>query len=116
MGVLHDDPNAGEDDVRPVIVRMDSMEIEAHAKVMPRIEILYMTNVLMIRYLLKKDFADMIPDELSHYYEDGDHNKVMYYRVSDDKKPGYRTPVRLRSSRKCSFFRMPLFTILHRHF
>ena len=88
MGVLHDDPNAGEDDVRPVIVRMDSMEIEAHAKVMPRIEILYMTNVLMIRYLLKKDFADMIPDELSHYYEDGDHNKVMYYRVSDDKKAG----------------------------
>ena len=25
---------------------------------------------------------------LSHYLEDGDHNKVMYYRVSEDKKAG----------------------------
>lgn len=88
MGVLHDDPNSGEDDSKPVIVRMDSMEIEAHAKAMTRIEILYITNVLMIRYLLKKDFGNMIPDALSHYLEDGDHNKVMYYRVSEDKKAG----------------------------
>ncbi len=42
----------------------------------------------MIRYLLKKDYRDIIPDVLSHYLEDGDHNKVMYYRVSEDKKAG----------------------------
>ncbi len=88
MGLLHADPSSGEDEAAPVIVRMDSMEIEAHAKAMTRIEILYMTNVTMIRYLLKKDFASVIPQELSHYLEEGDHNKVMYYRVSADKKAG----------------------------
>lgn len=88
MGVLHEDPNSGEDDAKPVIVRMDSMEIEAHAKTMTRIEILYTTNVIMIRYLLKKDLGSVIPDGLSHYLADGDHNKVMYYRVSEDKKAG----------------------------
>ena len=88
MGVLHGDPNSGEDDAKPVIVRMDSMEIESHAKAMTRIEILYMTNIIMIRYLLKKDFGSMIPDGLSHYLVDGDHNKVLYYRVSEDKKAG----------------------------
>lgn len=34
MGLLHADPNSGEDEAVPVIVRMDSMEIEAHAKAM----------------------------------------------------------------------------------
>lgn len=88
MGLLHADPSSGEDEAAPVIVRMDSMEIEAHAKAMTRIEILYMTNVTMIRYLLKKDFAGVIPQELSHYLEEGDHNKVMYYRVPADRKAG----------------------------
>lgn len=30
----------------------------------------------------------MIPKELSHYFEEGDHNQVMYYRVSQDRKTG----------------------------
>ena len=30
----------------------------------------------------------MIPKELSHYFEEGDHNQVLYYRVSQDKKAG----------------------------
>lgn len=88
MGLLHADPSQDCDPSAPVIIRMDSMEIEAHAKAMTRIEILYTANVIMIRYLLKKDYSNIIPDVLSHYLEDGDHNKVMYYRVSEDKKAG----------------------------
>lgn len=88
MGLLHADPSQDCDPSAPVIIRMDSMEIEAHAKAMTRIEILYTANVIMIRYLLKKDYSGIIPDALSHYLEDGDHNKVMYYRVSEDKKAG----------------------------
>jgi hypothetical protein len=42
----------------------------------------------MIRYLQNKDFTDISPENLSHYLEDGDHNQVMYYRVSNDKKAG----------------------------
>ena len=86
MGLLHDDPNSSDDASAPIIVRMDSMEIEAHAKAMTRIEILYMTNIIMIRYLLKHDFLSIIPGELFHYLNDNDHNQVMYYRVSEDKK------------------------------
>ena len=88
MGLLPDDLNAGEGDTKPILVRMDSMEIEAHAKAMTRLEILYMTIVIMLRYLLKKDFKDIIPSELSHFLEEGDHNQVMYYRASNDKKAG----------------------------
>lgn len=88
IGVLREDPNSGDGELDPVIVRMDSMEVEAHAKAMTRIEILYMTIVLMVRYLLKKGFASIIPEKLGHYLEEGDHNRVMYYRVSEDKKAG----------------------------
>lgn len=88
MGLLGKDPNDGEGEAAAILVRMDSMEIEAHAKAMTRIEILYMTNVIMIRYLLKKEYGDLIPQQLSHYLEDDDHNKVMYYKVAEDKKAG----------------------------
>jgi len=88
MGLLHADPNSSDDESAPILVRMDSMEIEAHAKAMTRIEILYMTNMIMIRYLLKKNFSNIIPEELFHYLEEGDHNRVMYYRVAEEKKAG----------------------------
>lgn len=88
MGLLHRDPNSGEGSTEPILIRMDSMEIEAHAKAMTRIEILYTANVILLRYLLKKGYEEMIPAELSHYLEEDDHNKVMYYRVSQDKKAG----------------------------
>lgn len=88
IGVLREDPNENEDDVKPILVRMDSMEIEAHAKAMTRIEILYTSIAILIRYLLKRDNKELIPAALGHYLEDGDHNKVMYYRVAEDKKAG----------------------------
>ena len=88
MGLLGKDPSDGEGESAPILVRMDSMEIEAHAKAMTRIEILYMTNVVMIRYLLKKEYRNLLPQELLHYLESDDHNKVMYYKVSEDKKAG----------------------------
>lgn len=88
MGLLHADPSQDADPETLMVIRMDSMEIEAHAKAMTRIEILYTANVIMIRYLLKKGYGGILPCALSHYLEEGDHNKVMYYRVSEDKKAG----------------------------
>lgn len=85
MGVLHTDRNTGEDDEKVILVRMDSMEIECHAKAMSRLEILYTTNVIVLRYLLKKGFKDIIPDSLSHYFEDGDRNRVTYHRSKEAK-------------------------------
>ncbi len=65
------------DAIRKRVDRWLAAVLQAHAKAMTRIEILYMTNVIMPRYLLKKDFASVIPQELSHYLEEGNHNKVM---------------------------------------
>ena len=83
MGVLHNDQNTGEDDETVILVRMDSMEIESHAKAMSRLEILYTTNVIVLRYLLKKGFKEIVPDSLSHYFEDGDRNRIMYHRSKE---------------------------------
>ena len=85
MGLLRADPSEGKDEDQAILVRMDSMEIEAHAKAMSRIEILYTTIVIVLRWLLKKGFGSIIPDKLSHYKEDGDKNKVIYHRHKDDK-------------------------------
>ena len=65
---------------------MDSMMVEAHAKVMGRLEILYMTIVVALRYLLKNDLDYLIPDALAHYLQKDDHNKVLYYRAKEEDK------------------------------
>ena len=84
MGIL---PNpADEDDNKTILVRMDSMMVEAHAKVMTRLEILYMTIVVVLRYLLKNDLDYLIPDALAHYLQKDDHNKVLYYRAKEEEK------------------------------
>ena len=84
MGILPGsvDENGNE----TILVRMDSMMVEAHAKVMTRLEILYMTIVIAIRYLLRNDLEYLIPDALAHYLEKDDHNKVLYYRAKEQDK------------------------------
>ena len=89
MGIL---PGASDEDGKEtILVRMDSMMIEAHAKVMTRLEILYMTIVVAIRYLLRNDLEYLIPDALSHYLEKGDHNNVLYYRAAEKDKKEIQT-------------------------
>ena len=88
MGLLRADPSEGEDDEQAILVRMDSMEIEAHAKAIGRIEILYTTIVIVLRWLLKKGFGSIIPEKLSHYKDEGDKNKVIYHRHKEDKEHG----------------------------
>lgn len=84
MGIL---PRPADEDKNSVVlVRMDSMMVEAHAKVMTRLEILYMTIVAALRYLLRNDLDSLIPEALAHYMEKDDHNKVLYYRAKEDEK------------------------------
>ena len=85
MGVLPD-PQSEEDEKTAVLVRMDSMMIEAHAKVMTRLEILYMSVLNVLRYLLRQDMGYLIPDALSHYLEKDDHNRTLYYRAKGEEK------------------------------
>ena len=86
MGLLPKDPSEGDDPETPILVRMDSMEIEAHARVMTRLEILYTTVFIMIRYLLRTKFSHIIPGSLSHYLDEDDHNKVLYYRRTEEER------------------------------
>lgn len=86
MGLLPKDPSEKDDPEKLILVRMDSMEIEAHAKVMTRLEILYTTVFIMIRYLLRTKFSHIIPEGLSHYLDEDDHNKVLYYRRPEEER------------------------------
>lgn len=85
MGILHLDPDKGETEETKTMVRMDSMEVESHAKAMSRLEILYTSNVIVIRYLLKAGLNDVVPEGLSHYFEDGDKNRIMYHQAKKEK-------------------------------
>ena len=85
MGVLPKSVT-DEEDQMAVLVRMDSMMVEAHAKVMTRLEILYMTIAIVIRYLLRRKLDSLIPEALAHYLERDDHNKTLYYRAKDVEK------------------------------
>ena len=86
MGVLLPDPSENDSPEDLILVRMDSMEIEAHAKVMTRLEILYTTVFIMVRYLLRNKFGSILPESLSHYLEEDDRNKVLYYKGTDEKR------------------------------
>lgn len=69
--------------VTPDIKRMDSMMIEANIKKLSRLELLYTCVAKLCLYLKNK--ADVeLPDELIHYTEDNDFNKVIYHNKSDE--------------------------------
>ena len=70
---------------RSLLARMDSMMIEAHAKVMPRVEILYTTIQLMLRLLIKEGLRKIIPATMKHYLDDDDKNSSLYFK-GDAKK------------------------------
>lgn len=86
MGVLPASVDEEPDEKTKILIRMDSMQVEAHAKVMTRLEILYTTNVIVLKYLLKQDLDDFIPRQLLHYFDKDDHNKTLYYRAKEDEK------------------------------
>lgn len=58
MGLIGKDVDTEAGITGGFIVRMDSMEIEAHAKAMSRIEIVYTSNAIILRYLCKKGFEN----------------------------------------------------------
>jgi hypothetical protein len=73
---------------RSLLARMDSMMIEAHAKVMPRVEILYTTIQLMLRLLVKEGLRKIIPANMKHYLEDDDKNASLYFKGDAKKRAG----------------------------
>lgn len=85
MGLLSKDVDTENGEAGSFIVRMDSMEIEAHARVMTRVEIVYTTNAIVLKYLCKHGFEGLIPETFGHYLNDGDRNRLVYHRGRLDK-------------------------------
>lgn len=70
-------------DISPDIKRMDSMMIDANIKNLNRLELIYTCISKLCIYLVKKAKVN-IPDELNHYTEDNDFNKVIYHNRSEE--------------------------------
>lgn len=89
MGLLGADPDSA-DGRKSIIERMDSMQVASRAKAMSRLEILYTTNIIVIRHLLKQGYRSLLPDTLTHYCDGSDRNRVLYDRSRENKEPGTR--------------------------
>ena len=73
---------------RSILARMDSMMVEAHAKVMPRVEILYTTIQIMLQLLIKEGLKKIIPTSMKHYLDADDKNASLYFKGDADKRAG----------------------------
>lgn len=71
-------------DLNSSIKRMDSLMVASNCKRMSRLEIIYTTVSNAVRYLKEQSAEDLIPEELKHYAEPDDLNKVIYYCKGDD--------------------------------
>lgn len=65
--------------------RMDSMMIESNIRKLSRMELLYTCIAKLVVYLHENQ-PDIIPEELTHYYDPNDFNKVIYHQRSTDSE------------------------------
>ncbi len=65
--------------------RMDSMMIESNIRRLSRMELLYQCVSRMAVAVNKKD-KDLLPDDLKHYTDPDDFNKVVYHQHSTDSE------------------------------
>lgn len=61
--------------------RMDSMMVEANIRNLSRTELIYRCNAAMAKRISKEN-ADNIPEELKHYLDNNDFNRLFYRRRS----------------------------------
>ncbi len=65
------------------IRRMDSMMIESNIRFLSRMELIY-TCISKLVIFLSKDSKDTIPEELKHYADLNDYNRIFYHQRNDD--------------------------------
>ncbi len=65
------------------IRRMDSMMIESNIRFLSRMELIYTCISKLVIYL-SKDSQDKIPEELKHYADLNDYNRIFYHQRNDD--------------------------------
>lgn len=65
------------------IRRMDSMMIESNIRFLSRMELIYTCISKLIVYLTK-NASDKVSEQLKHYADSNDHNRIFYHQRYDD--------------------------------
>ncbi len=72
------------------IRRMDSIMIESNIRVLSRMELIYTCISKLVVYLAK-GYPDKVPEQLRHYADPNDYNRVFYHQRNDDMDEIIRT-------------------------
>ena len=67
------------------IRRMDSVMIESNIRFLSRMELIYTCISKLVVYLTKKQ-PDMLSEQLKHYADPNDYNRIFYHQRNDDSK------------------------------
>lgn len=65
------------------IRRMDSLMIESNIRFLRRMELIYTCISKLVASLTKKQ-PDIIPEQLKHYADPNDYNRIFYHQRNDD--------------------------------
>ena len=71
--------DAPYNDLLDKVYRIDSLNISMHGRHMSRLELIYVINRMNINNIIALK-GDVIPEELKHYCDERDHNKVIYFK------------------------------------
>ena len=67
------------------IRRKDSVMIESNIRFLSRMELIYTCISKLVVYLTKKQ-PDMLSEQLKHYADPNDYNRIFYHQRNDDSK------------------------------
>lgn len=65
------------------IKRMDSMMIESNIRFLSRMELIY-TCISKLTIYFDKNYPNKIPDDLKHYTDSNDYNRIFYHQLNDN--------------------------------
>ena len=65
------------------IKRMDSMMIESNIRFLSRMELIY-TCISKLAIYFDKNYLNKIPDDLKHYTDSNDYNRIFYHQLNDN--------------------------------
>ncbi len=63
-----------------IAMRLDTFMMEGHGAYMTRLQIVYTCNFMAIKAMVSLGVYDYIPVGTTHYINDGDHNKMLYFK------------------------------------
>ena len=76
------------------IKRMDSLQVASRCRKMTRLELVYSTTSKAIKLIQRMNREELISEELKHYLEEDDYNKVTYYCPADEVENQFQKIIR----------------------